>query len=264
MAKHNKIPKTSKVVQPPKADTIEKKSGKFTPETIRTVIYLLLMAIVFVPTYNHIFDKKVALLGDNAAYYIFGKALANGDGYVNANIISKPQASQFPPGYPAFMATVMKVFNDKITTLKTANGFLLFLSLVILFFFFRNISKNIHLSFILSAGVMFNMHLLQYSSMMISEIPFLFISSLSLWLLTLVKFEKKPWTDPWFLMMILAAAGSYYVRGQGLAVFAGIFLFLAIDRKWIHLATSSVGYFLLLLPWQIRSAGLSESAYIKT
>jgi len=263
MAKQNKVSKTSKAVQKRKAEILEKKSDRFSPETIRIVVYLLLMAVAFVPTYNHIFDKKAALLGDNAAYYIFGKAIANGDGYVNANIISMPQASQFPPGYPAFMASVMKVFNDKVTTLKTANGFLLFLSMVILFFFFRNISKNIHLSFILSAALMFNMHLLQYSSMMMSEIPFLFISSLSLWLLTLVKFEKKPWTDPWFILMILAAAGSYYVRGQGLAVFAGIFLFLLIDKKWIHLALTTIGYFLLLLPWQIRSAGLSESAYSK-
>lgn len=263
MAKSNKVSKIKKAPQQPKKETIKKKPGNLSPENIRIIVYLLLMAIVFVPTYNHIFDKKAALLGDNAAYYIFGKALANGDGYVNANIISKPQASQFPPGYPAFMATVMKVFNDKVTTIKTANGFLLFLSLIILFFFFRQISKNIHLSFILAAALIFNMHLLQYSSMMMSEIPFLFISSLSLWLLTMVKFEKKPWTDIWFLFLILAVAGSYYVRGQGLAVFFGIFLFMLIDKKWIHLALTTVGYFLLLLPWQIRNSGLPETAYAK-
>jgi len=239
---------------------VEQKSTGIS-ERNRIIIYIIIVAVVFVPIYNSIFDKKVALLGDNASYYILAKAISNGDGFVNTNIISKPKASQFPPGYPAFMASVMKVFNDEITTMKVANGFLFFLSLVILFFFFRNISKNIHLSFIITLALIFNMHLLQYSTIMMSEIPFIFISSLALLLLSKINFEKKPWKDSNFILMIFVVAATYYVRGQGLAMFVAMFIYLLIEKKWLHLAISSVGYFLLLLPWQIRNSDLGESAY---
>jgi hypothetical protein len=258
--------KHTKPVKKTKAKSVEKKTDNtagnhFSKEKIKTYIYLALIALIFIPTYNHIFDKKIALLGDNASYYVLGKAIANGEGYVHSNIIDKPKATQFPPGYPAFMAGVIKVFNDDITTIKKANGFLLFLSLVILFFFFRNISKNIHLSFIITAALIFNMHLLSYSTLMMSEIPFIFISSLALLLLTLTDFEKKPWQDRWFWVMIAAIAASYYVRGQGLAVFAALFVYLIIEKKWLHLITGTIAYALLLLPWQIRNAGMPESAY---
>ena len=244
MSKAKKAPQSkTKANQPPAP--APKAPAKKLPFFTKPILYSLIITILFVPVYQHIFDKKVALLGDNAAYFILGKALANGDGFVNANIIDKPKANHFPPGYPAFMAMVMKTFGDKITTLKTANGVLLWLSLLILFFFFRNISKNIDLSFIITLALVFNIHLLQYSTWMMSEIPFLFTSSLSLLLLSLYKPDKKPWMDVYFLLAIVIAAASYYVRGQGLAVFAGIFVFLLFGKKWIHAAGISCAFWLI-------------------
>ena len=249
-----------------KSDSASKKTsaGKFlSPENLRIFLYIILLAVIFIPTYNHIFDKKLAVLGDNAAYYILGTAIANGDGYAQVNIIDKPKASQFPPGYPAFMAGVMKIFNDKVTTLKKANGFLFFLSLVILFFFFRNISKNINLSFVITLALIFNMHLLYYSTLMMSEIPYIFISSLALLLMTMTDLKKKPWQDIYFPAMILAVAASYYVRGQGLAVLVAALIWLSFEKKWLHLFITLAGYAVLVGPWQLRNASLPESAYAK-
>lgn len=248
------------VDQKPKDSAINK-NLVFIKNNSRTLIYLLIITILFVPVYNHIFDKKVALLGDNAVYYTFAKGIANGDGYVNTHIYGKPQATSYPPGYPAFIASIMKVFGDDFTNVKIANGVLFWLTLIILFFFFRNISKNIHLSFVISLVLIFNMHLLQYSTWMMSEIPFLFVSTLSLFLLTLVKLELKPWKSTALIASIFLAAASYYVRGQGLAVFFGIFVFLLFEKKWLHTVFAGALSFLLLLPWQIRNKDLPESAY---
>lgn len=263
MAKSTKPAKSipAPVKSPPaKAEGFEKKLLK---NFGRELLYLLIITILYIPIYNHIFDKKVAILGDNAAYYILGKAMANGDGFVQANLISKPKATHFPPGYPAFMSVVMNSFGDEVTVLKKANGVLLWLSLVILFFFFRNISKNIHLSFVIVLALVFNMHLLQYGTWMMSEIPFLLISSLSLFLLTISDLNKKPWMNWAFILTVIVTAASYYVRGQGLAVFAGLFLFLLFAKKWIHAGFAAVLYFLLLLPWHLRNSGLPESSYSK-
>jgi hypothetical protein len=69
--------------------------------------------------------------------------------------------------------------------------------------------------------------------------------------------------DPYFLLAVAVAGASYYVRGQGLAVFAGIFLFLLLSKKWLHALLSAPLFGLILLPWNLRNAGLPESSYSK-
>ena len=49
----------------------------------RVIIVVLITAVVFTAVYVSIFDNKIDLNGDNANYYILGKALATGEGYVN-------------------------------------------------------------------------------------------------------------------------------------------------------------------------------------
>jgi hypothetical protein len=52
-------------------------------------VYLIILAIAVVAAYSYTFDSKQALLGDNASYYSLGKALAQGEGYVNISKITK-------------------------------------------------------------------------------------------------------------------------------------------------------------------------------
>ena len=75
-----------------------------------------MISVIFYKTYDRIFDKKVHLGGDNAGYYIYGKSLAKGEGYRAIHTKEKTKANHFPPGYPALIATVMKVFDARINT----------------------------------------------------------------------------------------------------------------------------------------------------
>ena len=224
------------------------------------IVYLLILLFTFIPSYNHIFDKKIAFLGDNAAYYVFGRAIAHGDGFVNAHIMSKSPVNSYPPGYPAFISVVMKTFGEDISTIKKTNGLLYFLSLVVLFFFFRQISKNIHLSFILTLVMLFNFYLLQYSTWMMSEIPFIFFSSLSLLGLAQLDLKKNPIKEPWFYVFILSMLASYYIRSQGIALFGGAFLFLLIQKNWKYLLATSVGFIALIIPWIIRNNNIGGTS----
>jgi hypothetical protein len=225
------------------------------------IAYLLILLFAFIPTYNHIFDKKIAFLGDNASYYVFGRSIAHGNGYVNAHVVSKTPVNSFPPGYSALISVVMKTVGEDITTIKKTNGVLYFASLVILFFFFRQISQNIHLSFILTLVMMFNFYLLQYSTWMMSEIPFIFFSSLSLLGLAQLNLDKNPLKDPWFYVFVLTMVASYHIRSQGIALFGGAFLFLLIQRNWKYLAATSVGFISLIIPWMVRNSKLGASPY---
>jgi hypothetical protein len=239
------------------------KTMKISAEKKFILIYLLILLFAFVPTYNHIFDKKIAFLGDNAAYYIFGRAIAHGEGYVNVHVIHKSPVNSYPPGYPALISVVMKVAGEDITTIKKTNGVLYFLSLLILFFFFRAITKNIHLSFILSLVMLFNFYLLQYSTWMMSEIPFIFFTALSLWALSQIDFDKNPLKEYHFYIMLAGLLAAYYIRSQGIALFGGIFLYLLVRRNWNYLLATSAGFIALIIPWMVRNAQLGDSPYKK-
>ena len=235
---------------------LNKKSDKKT-----IIIYLLILLFAFIPTYKYIFDSKIAFLGDNAAYYIYGKAIADGKGMVNTQSVAQHKANSYPPGYPAIIAVIINTVNNDIITIKNANGLMYFASLVILFFFFRQMSKNIHLSFILTLVMMFNYHLLQYSTWMMSEIPFILFSSLGIMAFGFINTKENPIKDKWFYIMIFSIAISYHIRSQGIALFGGVFLFFLVQQNWKYLASSSIAFIALIMPWYLRNKELGTSPY---
>ena len=68
---------------------------------------LFLSAIVIV--LYLVFDASIDLGGDNAGYYILGKALHEGFGYTNIHLPGMPPAQHFPPGYPLILSLLMTV-----------------------------------------------------------------------------------------------------------------------------------------------------------
>ena len=81
----------------------------------RSFLYVLLfiVTICFVSTYTKIYDVKLDMNGDNIHYYALGKALAEGKGFTNTISFSETPHTHFPPGYPVFVAGVMKFFPKK-------------------------------------------------------------------------------------------------------------------------------------------------------
>ena len=109
----------------------------------RSFLYVLLfiVTICFVSTYTKIYDVKLDMNGDNIHYYALGKALAEGKGFTNTISFSETPHTHFPPGYPVFVAGVMKFFPDNINAVKIANGILLYAAILLLFFLLKKISK---------------------------------------------------------------------------------------------------------------------------
>lgn len=231
---------------------------------VLSILYPIVLFLVFVPQYQKIFDQKIHLGGDNAGYYILGKALAEGDGYTNVHIKDKVQANHFPLGYPVVVASVMKLFSYDFNAIKTANGVLLFFSLIILFFLFRRFSGNIHLAFIVTLLLVYNSHLLQYSTIMMSEIAFLLFSCLTLVLFLKSDLDKSPLKNGYFYLFLISLTFTYYIRTVGIALFGGVFLYLLLKRNWKYIAAQIIGFFLLALPWYIRGKMLGGNSYMRS
>lgn len=229
-----------------------------------TILYLIVLTIVFVKVYPYIFDKKLNLNGDNANYYVLGSALSQGEGYTMISSPGARPANHFPPGYPVIVATVMKFFSTDTDTLKKANGFFFLLSVIALFYLFFKITDNIHLSFVASLFILLNTSVIEFSTIIMSEMPFLFFTIVSLIMLVQID-EKQVFYKNWKLaLLIVFVAISYYIRSIGLALVGGIALYFILKQNWKYLATFVGGFILLALPWYIRGSKLGGSSYIES
>lgn len=225
-------------------------------------VYLIILAVLFNGVYDRIFDKKVHLGGDNAGYYIYGKSIAKGEGYVAIHNKDKVKANHFPPGYPVLIAATMKLFSGKVDTIKAANGFYMLAALYVLFFLFRAITKNIHLSFVACLIALYNFHLLQYSTIMMSEIPYLLFSAISLLLFTLTDFKKPAHKNLMFFAFVGVLVFSFYIRTMGISLFLSFMLILLFQKQWKYAGVLAIGFILLVAPWQIRSHSLGGNSYV--
>lgn len=228
----------------------------------KTLMVVLALCVSFSASFYYIFDKKVDLNGDNAKYYLLAKSIAQGKGYVSVYSPGEPPTSVYPPGYPALMSGVM-VFTESVTAQKILNGLFLLLSGVLLFFVSRKITESIFVSAIVSFSTLVNFHLLKFSSMMMSEVSFVLFSLVSLFFFTRSG-DKVPWKDEYFYLFLLSLSFAFHIRTQGIALVGGFLFYYLFTRQWSHLSLTTVGFFLLALPWRIRNRiqELGSSRYL--
>jgi len=215
-------------------------------------IFSGILFLIFFFAYQYTFDSKLDLGGDNGGYYILGKAISTGQGYTNIHYIGNPPHSHFPPGYPALVAIFMFI-SDSVIFIKIMNGLLLAGSTLLMYRIFFKVTENPQLSFVSSTLILLNMHLLKYSTIMMSEIPFLFFGSLTL-LLFLNSSEKEQfYKSPSFYGLVLTSAFAFHIRTAGITLIGGILLSLLIKKNWKYLVSYFVGFVALAIPWVLRN-----------
>lgn len=225
-------------------------------------LFPLLLLLGFAIIYPSIFDKKVNLGGDNAGYYILGKALANGQGYTNIHLPENTPHNHFPPGYPAILGIFM-VFSSSITFLKWINGLFLLGTTLLSYQLFERFTNNRLFAFVSALLILFNFHMLSYGTIMMSEVPFLFFSTLAMLLFVrMQKNEKKWYKDPNFYALIFISSFAYHIRTAGIALVAGIALYMLLSKNWKPLLGYLGGFILLGIPWFLRGQNLGGSSYL--
>lgn len=228
-------------------------------------MYPAILLVSFFILYNKVFDEKLDLNGDNAAYFVHGKGIAEGAGYVKYNTLAQRPANHYPIGYPVIIGLTMKVFGDDIVTIKRANGFFLLSFTVLFFFLIKHITKNDLLAFGTALLCLLNSHLLRYSTIIMSEVPYLLFSIVTVYYLIQSDWEQSPFKNRNFWIMLLFLGVTYYIRTAGVALFGGILLFLLFKKKWTYSGVLFGGFAIFPILWKIRGnmAGLEGSSYMK-
>ena len=206
----------------------------------KTLRWLMLAVIVvcFAINYSAVFDKKMDMNGDNYVYYQLARSLAKGHGYVS-DIGPVPEPHMhFPPGYPAFMSLFYHIFPDNVVALKMLNGFLLLISILLLFRIVRKTIGHQGHWIALAACLLTVWHpeLLRWATIMMSEMLYMTITLAIIALCLELDFEKLRQKDLRQILLLvglcLLTAALYFVRTMGISLILAVALtFLILGGK---------------------------------
>jgi hypothetical protein len=207
------------------------------------IVYLAIISIVFFINYNQTFDEKINLGGDNIVYYSLGKALSEGKGFTNIMGLTESPHNHFPPGYPTFIALLMKCGVDSIHGIKVANGFLLFFALILLYFILVQFAKNHLVAFATVFFTAIHPQILSYAYIMMSEMLFILLACVVLLIILrfppekLFENKRKRWLDILALCgLAICLSCIYFVRVMGLTIILAVIAYFGIftvQKLWI-------------------------------
>lgn len=225
-------------------------------------LYPLLIVIIFVIVYVNVYDKKIAILGDNATYYVLGKGLSEFAGFVNYASPNKAPHNHFPPGYPFLLSIIMFISSDDIQLMKFMNGVLALGIGLLSFLIVKRLTSKPLLAGFISVAIIMNAELLYYSSIMMSEVPFAFFTVLALFLLVRMPIDRPFFKNLNFFIILFLIVYSFYIRAFGVALLGGAVVFLLFRKKISYAVALLIGFFTGILPWQIRSYQLGGSSQL--
>jgi hypothetical protein len=225
--------------------------------------YAIAICVLFIIVFSYTFDAKLDFNGDNVYYYQLSTSMLQGHGYSDMINEDYKPSDVFPPGYPLLMCLV-RIFTPSIIPQKILNGLFLLGAVLLLFYFIRKSGMSTILAFVAAVAGMINPQVLDYASIMMSEMSFLFFSALSIWAIMKMTKEKPFYRDKYFYFLILFASFAYHIRAQGFALLFAIIVFFIFAKKWKEIIGFIAGFAVCYLPWMIRNkmAGLGQSRYI--
>lgn len=223
----------------------------------------VIITIIFIIVYPYVFNSKLFLGGDNAAYFSLANSIADEFQYVDFFNPAPVPANHFPPGYPFILAIAIKLGIDTLVGLKIVNGLFLLGSVYFTYVIaFRFIQNNFG-ALLIAIASLFNFHLLEYASITMSEVPFLFFLLFTFY--SFLRFCDSGYImrSKWFILTLIGLMCVMYIRTQGIAIVGAVVFYLLLQKKWKAIAV--VFGFLVMTygPWQLRSYNLGGSSYVK-
>ncbi|MGB7876601.1 MAG: hypothetical protein WBL25_19640 [Anaerolineales bacterium] len=202
----------------------------------KTVAILSLMLLTSALLGSSVLTRGHFWGDDFAAYIMQAKSILTGDmdEFVASNTFTVTQSSEqigpaaYPWGFPLMLTPVYALIGLSPLGLKFP-GLMAYLAFLLVFFFLIKRRFTLTESLLAFSLFAFNPELLRFLDNILSDMPFLFLSTLALLLADLYIHETRK-KRRWILATITGAAifAAYFVRTQGLILLASMLLFQAI------------------------------------
>jgi hypothetical protein len=224
----------------------------------RTVLLLCLLVFLVLALLS--FDPKPFLGGDNATYILLAKGMLQGKGFRDIWAPGMPAHTQYPFGFPLLLTPFVGLFPNSVVPIKLFILALALASLWLVWVLGKDAWPDEERLF-LAALLALSPALIEFSHWELSEVPYLCVSFLALFLLQGREGEWKDWR---FWLGVIAMAFAYHIRTAGIALVVSLPVYLILRRRWASFGITLAGLFLLLFPWALRNRGVShQGGYIQ-
>ena len=227
-------------------------------KSINTSRLTILLAI-FVLLATNSLTPLLSPNGDNVSYIALAKNLLNGQGYTNTFYPGFPPESQYPPLLPVILIPLLLVVGENYLIMKIIPLIFGVLGLAAMYRVLQKTANN-DMAWITILLTAINAHYIFYSSSILTETLYVFLSACSLLIVCRIEQSKN---DRFGLIIIasLLIALSFYARtiGATLALSTCGYLFFRKRYKASILLATLIGLF--LLPWAVRSLMVQNSYF---
>lgn len=205
-----------------------------------------------------VFQKELNTNGDNGAFLIYAKALAEGKGFRLTSIPEAPKSEQFPLLFPLILSLFIRLLGFKLLLLKTVMTLFFATSMAL----FERIASRFVSGFLLLGLVILtatNFWLLDNASIHMSEITYLLITLLGLYSLLRYEESESKWALGVALFFFVALP---FVRTAGLAAIAACSVYLVYKKHYRFLA---LFFALFIVFWIVNRLSMAgTSSYFQT
>lgn len=215
---------------------------------------------------------------DFAAYIMQARSLTDAapQAFIDANRVSMEHSSYaigpnaYPWGFPVLLAPFYAVFGLNMIALKAVGGLAYVLFLVLLWFGFRGIHPPFWF-LCLASLFAFNPALLAFSNNIMSDLPFLLVSTLGMVLIKAwVVEERTVISRGWDAALIgIVIAGAFFIRTNGVLLIAALGVSQIVCGRQKHpLVVRLLPYavfFCLVMAWEVvlPNGGASHLSLLK-
>lgn len=227
----------------------------------KNILYSTGLALLALLVFMYIFDSKIDINGDNCYYFAFASSVAVGEGY--CDMMGEP-TSLFPPGYPLLMVP-LRLVTDSVVAQKILN--LLFLLVATMMLYFLLLAEEVRRSvaFVACAAVLLTAHVLEFSTMMMSE-----ASCILFMVLAVFAYRRLPdggaiaWRSPWLYLFLFAVPYAFLIRTQAVVLVVAFLLVLLLGRRFKLALLLFASFVLCYAPWAVRNSllELGQSRYV--
>lgn len=190
----------------------------------------LIALIVIIGVHYLAFNKAFEDVDDNASYMIAAKSLVDkGAPYFLYMPEVKPD-TEGAIGLPLLLIPLYKIWGMNYQPMEAFIFLLTIGSIVFCYLFFRKTEGKL-LAFILTVLFATHPYITSFSSIIMTEIPFIFWSLLAMFLI--LKFEEKDKIN-WFLLLVAAAAVfmTYLTRAIGAGFIVAVIVYFLIKTEF--------------------------------
>ena len=248
-AKKRKVKKKknniNKVVVKPKTDY----SG------VIDYIFVPLLFLVFLFIYGYMFDHKLDINGDNYNYINYGYTILEGKGYASPYSPAFNATNWYPPGYSVILSAVMAFVGKNIVLLKWLNGLFFIASITLWYLWVIRVTQDRVMAIAVSVFLVFNTGLLRLSTIVMSEMPYLFFTLLAFYAISYMyeRYRIDLSKRKHFYLLLFAVIAAFYTRSIGITLIAALIIQFLFTKRWKLAAQFSVGALILYVPWIIRN-----------